>query len=135
VRVLVDTSALLALANPRDQWHARAARTARANDATGVRYVGTVLVLAEFHAHLMYLRGPDDARRGVAALLDSQAHEWFAVDAALTTEAIARWILRFADQRFSLADAVNFEIMRRERIKQAFAYDRYFEAAGFSLVD
>src|SRR5581483_3942037 len=59
VRVLVDTSALLALANGRDQWHTRAVRIARANAASGIRYVSTTLVLAEFHARVLYVRGPD----------------------------------------------------------------------------
>jgi len=135
VRVLVDTSALLALANHRDQWHARAERTQRANAGTGIRYVSTMLVLAEFHAHLLRLRGGDDARRAVAALLDDPVYEWIDVDAAVVRDAIGRWLRRFTDQRFSLADAVSFEVMRRERLKHAFAFDRHFEAAGFTLLE
>ncbi|HXT16267.1 MAG TPA: PIN domain-containing protein [Gemmatimonadaceae bacterium] len=135
MRVLVDTSALLALANPRDQWHSRAIRTQRANARSGVRYAGTMLVLAELHAHLLYLRGGDDARRAVTALLDDPVYEWLPVDSALVGEAIGRWLRRFVDQRFSLTDAVSFELMRRERIKQAFAFDRHFETAGFTLLD
>jgi predicted nucleic acid-binding protein len=45
-----------------------------------------------------------------------------------------RWLERFDDQRFSLADAVSFEVMRREKVKQAFAFDQRFEIAGFALV-
>jgi len=135
VRVLVDTSALVALVNGRDQWHDRAVRTARANAASGVRYVSTLLVLAEFHARVMYLRGPHHARQATAGFLDDPAHEWLDVDATLVSHAIARWIVRFADQPFSLTDAASFEIMRRERIKHAFAYDRHFETAGFTLLD
>lgn len=135
MRVLVDTSALVALVNGRDQWHERAVRSARANTASGVRFVSTVLVLAEFHARLMYLRGADHARRATMSFLDDPAHEWLDVDAALVGHAIARWILRFADQQFSLTDAVSFEVMRRERIKHAFAFDRHFETAGFALLE
>ncbi|HVX40231.1 MAG TPA: PIN domain-containing protein [Gemmatimonadaceae bacterium] len=135
MRVLVDTSALLALANGRDQWHARAVRIARANAASGIRYVSTTLVLAEFHAHVLYVRGPDEARRRVSALLEDPVHEWHPVDAAFASDAVAHWILRYADQRFSLADAVSFELMRRERLKQAFAFDKHFETAGFALLD
>ena len=74
MRVLVDTSALVALVNGRDQWHERAVRSARANTASGVRFVSTVLVLAEFHARLMYLRGADHARRATMSFLDDPAH-------------------------------------------------------------
>lgn len=135
MRVLVDTSALLALANRRDQWHARAARIARANSASGIRYVSTTLVLAEFHAHLLYLRGPNEARHALAGLLDDPVHEWREVDASLASDALARWMLRYADQRFSLTDAASFELMRRERMKQAFAFDRHFETVGFKLLE
>jgi uncharacterized protein len=135
VRVLVDTSALLALANGRDQWHARAVRIARANAASGISYLSTTLVLAEFHARVLYARGPNQACRAVSALLNDPAHEWRDVDAGLASEAVERWIVRYGDQAFSLADAVSFEIMRRERMKQAFAFDKHFEAAGFSLID
>jgi predicted nucleic acid-binding protein len=48
--------------------------------------------------------------------------------------AIDRWIVRFADQRFSLTDAVTFELMSRERISRAFAFDSDFETAGFTLM-
>lgn len=135
MRVLVDTSALVALVNSRDQWHDRAVRAARANAASGVRYVSTVLVLAEFHVRLMYLGGAHHAPRATLSFLDDPAHEWLDVDPALVGHAMARWIVRFADQHFSLTDAVSFEVMRRERIKQAFAFDRHFETAGFTLLD
>lgn len=135
MRALVDTSALIALAVQRDQWHARAVRAARTNASSGVRYVGTTLVLGELHAHLLYLRGPSDAREAVTRLLEDPAHEWLTVDTDLARHATARWLLRFPDQRFSLVDAVSFEVMRRERITHAFAFDKHFEVAGFTLVE
>lgn len=135
MRVLVDTSALLALASRRDQWHTRAARIARENHRTGTRYVGSTLVLGEFHAHLLHLRGPDEARRAITALIGDPTQEWIAVDQRLVADAAARWLVRFADQFFSLVDAVSFELMRRERITTAFAFDRHFETAGFRILE
>jgi predicted nucleic acid-binding protein len=135
VRVLVDTSALLALSLPRDQWHAAAIRTARSLSTSGHRSVGTTLVLAEFQARLLYARGPGDARDAVARLLADPAHEWLPVDQDLMQHAVARWLVRFPDQWLSLTDAVNFEVMRRERVTHAFAFDKHFEAAGFKLLD
>ena len=135
MRALVDASALIALAVRRDQWHARATSIARSNAASGVRYIGTPLILAEFHAHLLYARGPVESREFVAHLLADPAHEWLPVDQDLMQHALARWLARFPDQRFSLTDAVSFEIMRRERVTHAFAFDKYFETAGFKLLD
>lgn len=134
MRVLVDTSALLALANARDQYHARAVRAARAHEATGGRYVGNMAVLAEFHAHLMYIRGPGQAREAIRQLLADPAHEWLAVSPDIVHHALTGWLAKFPDQRLSLTDAISFEIMRRGRVTHAFAFDRHFETAGFKLI-
>jgi len=93
-----------------------------------------MLVLSEFHSHLLYLRGPVAALTALNWLLDDPAHEWQPVTPDLVREAKAKWLARFADQGFSLTDAVSFEIMTREAITHAFAFDRHFTAAGFSLL-
>jgi len=49
-------------------------------------------------------------------------------------DAVSAWLERFRDQRFSMTDAVSFEVMRRERLKTAFAFDQDFETAGFGLL-
>ena len=133
MRVLADTSALLALSRRQDQYHADAVKIAERHLAAGGRYLGTTLILGELYSHLLYLRGPAGARAALTHLLDDPAHEWVEVTAALVREAKARWLMRFADQSFSLVDAVSFEIMRREKLTQAFAFDHHFETAGFEL--
>jgi len=131
---LVDTGALLALANPRDQYHAEAIALSRRHLAGGGRLVGTVLVLAELHGHLLHRRGPELARGVVTDLMADPAYEWVEVAAELVRDALARWLARFRDQRFSLTDAVSFEVMRRGRIRAAFAFDSDFTRAGFELL-
>jgi predicted nucleic acid-binding protein len=91
-------------------------------------------VLSEFHTHLLYLRGPTAALAALTHLLDDPAHRWHDVSADIVGDAKARWLARFADQRFSLVDAVSFEIMSREMLRYAFAFDRHFETAGFTLL-
>ncbi len=134
MRVLVDTGALLGLYHARDQHHVRAVQIAGIHKTSGGRYVGTTLILAEFHTLLLYLRGPGDARNVVAKLLADQRHEWIAVSAELARDATINWLTRFSDQPFSLTDAVSFEVMRREKITHAFAFDHHFKVAGFELL-
>jgi predicted nucleic acid-binding protein len=122
------------LAGPRDQYHLKATDIARRYLAGGRQWVGTTLVLAEFHGLMLKRAGRDPARRTLAALQADPAYEWLDVPAGLTREAAATWLERFPDQDFTLTDAVSFEVMRRERIRQAFAFDQHFQVAGFELL-
>ena len=53
---------------------------------------------------------------------------------SLARDSYERWLERFRDQRFSLADAVSFEVMSRDGLEQAFAFDRGFGTAGFEML-
>lgn len=132
-RVAVDTSALLALASSRDQYHAKARATLARLQQRGVQFVGHALVMGEVHGHLLRRLAPAEARRIVLGLLRDPAFEWREVGRDLLSRAMAGWMARFADQRFSLTDAVTFEVMREEKLTSAFAYDDDFVVAGFVL--
>lgn len=134
MRVFVDTSSLLALSRSRDQYHELAVGIARRHLGAGGRFVGTTLILGELYSHLLYLRGPADARTALSRLLDDPAHHWMEVSEVLIRNALDGWLTRFADQRLSLVDAVSFEVMRDERITHAFAFDHHFELAGYHLM-
>jgi predicted nucleic acid-binding protein len=123
----------LALSRRQDQYHAEAVTIAERHLAAGGRYIGTTLILGELYSHLLYLRGPAGARAALTHLLDDPVHEWVDISGELVREAKTRWLTRFTDQRFSLVDAVSFEIMRREKLTRAFAFDHHFEVAGFAL--
>lgn len=120
--------------HPRDQHHAEAVAIGRRFLSQHGRWVGTTLVLAELHSHLLRARGPGTARKHVKELLEDPSYQWVHAPAPLVHDAIEAWLERFSDQRFSLTDAVSFEVMRREKIGTAFAFDRHFVTAGFELL-
>jgi predicted nucleic acid-binding protein len=132
--VFIDTSALLALAGMRDQYHESAVALARRHLGTGGAWVSTSLVMAELHALLLQRAGVDRARRVVTALLDDPAYEWIGPSADVVRAATSAWLERYTDQRFTLTDAVSFEVMRQKKVTQAFAFDAHFVTAGYTLV-
>jgi predicted nucleic acid-binding protein len=134
MRAAIDTGALLALANPRDQYHEAARKVARDFVARGGRFVGTTLVLAELHGHLVRRLSPVDAADLLRLTRADRVYDWRDVGTEMVDAALNDWIGRFRDQRFSLTDAVTFELMKRERLTDAFAFDDHFRVAGFRLL-
>jgi predicted nucleic acid-binding protein len=130
VKLLVDTGALLALFNPRDQLHLPARRFAQS--ARHVRFVTTELIVAET---VTRLRARLDAGRAAdigTALLHSRRYELLFVDARLVEAGIAE-LRRFADKDLSLTDAVSFAVIRDLALGGAFAFDRNFRDCGFAM--
>ena len=122
----------MALFNPDDQNHALATAIAR-RFLPGGRLVGTALILGELHGLMLRRSGIELARRVAAALLDDPLYNWVDVSTPLIRDAVTRWLQRFHD-RFSFTDAVSFEVMRREGLNSAFAFDHDFVTAGFELL-
>lgn len=132
--VFLDASAWFAALSPRDQWHASALRLYTGATRAGMMFVTTTLVMAEVHALLLRWRDVDTGRRFLDASFTTPSHVIVAPDLELTRSAVTRWIHKYGDQPFSVCDAVSFEVMRRERIVRALAFDQHFEAAGFEVL-
>ncbi|MBK6489520.1 MAG: hypothetical protein IPF98_22290 [Gemmatimonadetes bacterium] len=91
------------------------------------------LVMGELHGHLLRRLPHQEARRVIHGLLRDPTFLWCDVGQELFGRALSGWMERFADQRFSLTDAVTFEMMRGEGIASAFGFDQDFIVAGFTL--
>ena len=132
--VFLDTAGWFAALSPREWGHARA-RDAYADAVRrGALLVTTPLVIAEMHTLLLRWRGPQAGAFFLDAALASGAHLVAPLDEELLDVALTRWIRKLADKPVSLADAVSFEVMRRERITQALTLDRHFADAGYELL-
>ena len=130
-RIFVDTSALFALLVASDTNHSKAKRAFRVLETREARLLTSSYVLVESYALLLHRVGLDavrDFRGDFAPLLDVM---W--VNAELH-EAGMDLLLERRSRKISLVDAVSFQVMRSERIDEAFAYDRHFEQEGFTVV-
>lgn len=130
MKLLADTGALLALFNPRDEYHRRA-RTF-VNEATSVRFVVTELIVSETVTRLRARTGAARAADAGAALLNSRRYEVLFADTRLLDAGLGN-LRRFADRRLSLVDAVSFAVIRSLALDGAFTFDRDFRDCGFAV--
>ncbi len=131
--LLLDTSAVYAAADAREDWHA--ACRAEYEQALRARtpMVTTELVLAELHALAIRRAGPE-AALAIADRL-AGANQIEIVTAGSDRIAAALKLLRTRPGRlYSLADAVSFVVMRERGITRAFTLDTDFAAGGFEVV-
>jgi predicted nucleic acid-binding protein len=131
--VFADTGYWVALINERDNLHGRARElSARFADAT---IVTTEMVLTEFLNHVS--GGGSHVRR----LAGETVLQWRAdpnVEVVPQTSvqfeaALERYLTRL-DQSWSVVDCASFIIMEIRQIKEALAFDRHFEQAGFTAL-
>ena len=131
MKLLADTSALLALYIRDDRNHRAAAEFVRQN--ARARFLMTDLILSET---VTRLRARASAERAVAVaedLLRSRRYEVLFVDARIVAGALHR-MARFADTRLSLADCASFEVMDELALSTAFTFDRDFRDCGYQMV-
>jgi predicted nucleic acid-binding protein len=122
----VDTSYWVALRLRRDANHDVAVRLW----APGQPILTTNHVVGETWTFLCRRDGHSSA---VAFLGAVELADWLTVvhvDHAIEGEATA-WLRRHDERVYSFVDATSFAVMRRERLREALAFDGDFSAAGF----
>jgi len=125
-----DTGAFLALYLQRDQYHLQAAKLWR----TVERPVLTSNhVMDELATLLGRQAGFAEAANRMTDLYQSPTIDILSSTREDELDAVSL-MRKFADQEVSFTDCVSFAIMRRQRIRTAFTFDRHFRAAGFRVV-
>jgi predicted nucleic acid-binding protein len=129
--VFADTSALFALASPRDQNNAVAKDVFRQLVGLRCLFLTTNHVVAEYHALLVKRVGSRYANEALLAL-DTGAIETLVVTES--DEMAGRTILAGSPASgYTLADAISFGVMERLGIRYAFAFDRHFAVQGYDV--
>ena len=131
MKLLADTSALLALTMKHDQNHTAAASFVRTNPR--VRFVLTDLILVELVTLVRSRAGMPIAVGTADSLLRSQRYELIFSDADLLSGALKQ-MTRFSDKPLSLTDCASFETMVRLGLDSAFSFDRDFRDCGFQML-
>jgi predicted nucleic acid-binding protein len=133
VDIFVDTGAWLALADEDDTHHKNAASVFPSLLKMCKGLVTSNFVIAESYILILKELGHNAAIDFVDKINSSP--RIIRVYSTPDLEREAEEILKnYADQDFSYTDAVSFAIMKRQKIKKAFCFDRHFQTMGFVRV-
>src|SRR5437867_3313936 len=125
-----DTNFLVALLNPKDQWHALAKAAATGLDEP---VVTTMWVLVELGDALSVGENRDLFLRFLDRL--SEEPQWEVI--AASPEWFERGIELFRarqDKKWSLTDCISIVVMTERGIADALTNDHHFEQAGFQIL-
>jgi len=131
MKLLVDTSALLALAFRDDRHHAAAAAFVRAHPHA--RLVLTELILSEVATRIRARAGAPRAVAVARSFFDSRRYELLFVEPDLVRGGLDL-MARFPDRRLSLTDCTSFDLIDRLGLDAAFAFDTDFRDCGYRMV-
>jgi predicted nucleic acid-binding protein len=131
--VYVDTSAWIALALSRDPYHERAQQAWLSLAHEGARLQTSVPVVLETFTFLDRHAARDVALEWREAL---DQVRWLRILAATPADLNEAWAFfeRRDLHKLSAVDAVSFVLMRKRRLRTAFAFDHHFATVGFHLV-
>jgi len=131
-RVLVDSSAFLAVVNTRDEHHQAASAIWSYLAEQRFRLYITNFLIAETHNLFIARLGPHHARAFLQEITESNAT---IIRVRASDEQQARnIILRHTDKDYSLTDALSFVVMERLHISHAFTFDRHFAQYGLIVL-
>ena len=130
--LFLDTSALIALINRRDQYHVRIRDYLR--DAKEVLAgVTSNLVLAEFVTFFSRHGALPEAIQFHQRVLKDPHFRVIWIDAVLHQSSL-QVLEKFSEQHLSFTDASSVALMRREKIDRVLAFDEDFHKIGFEVV-
>ena len=127
--IFLDTSAVLALADTRDDHHAESVASLARITSEGHGLLTHNYVLVESAALLQSRIGLGNA---LAFLADAEQLTIHWVTPADHAEVVALLTVRNR-RRLSLVDCMSFVVMKRYGARAALAYDSDFEAEGFEI--
>jgi hypothetical protein len=130
--IFIDTGAFLGRYDERDPFHSRADRGWKRLDDEKLRCFTSSFVLDETFTLLARRVTYEYAADKADTILGSKVLRILRPTAEDEFEAV-RLFRKYADRRVSFTDCISFVLMRRQRLRKAFAYDVHFERAGFEL--
>lgn len=130
--IFIDTGYIIALEMARDQHHESATIHWNSVPRDDLDLTTTTYVLDEIVTFLVSRGYHDKAVAIGRILLDSSDIKLIHIDEPLLME-VWRYFERHTDKQYSLTDCISFVVMLKYEMQTAYAYDKNFVQAGFSI--
>ena len=132
--VLLDTCALEAIADPRDQYHKEAARCLAELKELAYPFYVTIPTIVETHRRLLYkpYLGILPALRFLESIYDGSTN----IIRPLEEDEMQamKYIKRFEDQELTFTDTISMAVMNRLGLRKIFSFDWHFTLLGFQVI-
>ena len=132
MRLFVDTSALVALADRKDQRHRPATAFLHALPPS-VRFHTSNYVVDETVTRLRAMAGVEVAVRAADALWSSELYQIHTVDQAIERRAL-QVMRKYAGHRLSFTDCTTVALLEHLGMDRVFAFDDDFLKLGYQMV-
>lgn len=129
-QTFIDTLFVIALINPRDQYHAKAAALAAKYEDAQLLTTDTVLLEIGNGLARNYKQ---EAMEVIEDILTSEEVEIVRLNSQLFERAFDLY-KRYKDKSWGLIDCVSFIVMTDAGITEALTFDQHFQQAGFKAL-
>ncbi|MGI8602103.1 MAG: type II toxin-antitoxin system VapC family toxin [Verrucomicrobiales bacterium] len=130
--LFIDSGPFVAIANRGDQFQPEAEAIWAEIAVTSRPLISSDHVLDEVATAICRTQDPARAARWVRLQLTGDFIRWIQPGLDELAEA-THWLEKLSDQNVNFTDALSFVLMRREKIAEAFTFDRHFAFAGFHV--
>jgi hypothetical protein len=129
-RIFVDTLFVIALINPRDQYHAKATKLAAKYENHSLLVTDAVLLEIGNGLARNYRQ---EASKIIENFFSSEEVEIVHLTPGLFERAFVMY-KKYNDKEWGLIDCISFVVMTEAGVKQALTFDQHFEQAGFEAL-
>lgn len=128
--ILLDTGALLALANSNDGHHAEATNCLNEIARQRLPVCVTLTTISETYSRILFDLGQEKARFFLSQIYDGSIE---IIPTTVEDEGAARQLIEdYLYLKLTFFDALTMAVMNRLQIRRVFSFDRHFIEAGFS---
>jgi len=132
-QIFVDTAALIALTNQRDDLYEKARNMQRQFAMMPLQFIITNLVIAEYCNAFSAVKLRAIAVITVESILASKRWKYIHIDESLMQQSYALY-KKMQDKNWGLIDCSSIIVSRQLKIKEVFTVDHHFEQAGFQVL-